>query len=343
MLNTSTTVLTRRGFAGVLAALPLAVASARTRAFAAPRLLIAQPTISDGIAKHFWVQGVGGQTPQPYGTFFLQANQPNPFTPTGVYTPVTWSAAGYTGLALPQPGTQLGIYNTRAQSAFAHTIAQMAGNAVGGFIYSPDLINGSASNNNGTAGMKQMICPSFQFPLGAPVFPFANGNNGIAASLDFQVPYATAAGIANVSSSYASSDFLLVHKTTGARVSYSVKLFALGANPTHDSTNYDVPTGSAIAAAVAATWSRYLTLGSGSAQMSGTTWSGWRTFSFTITTANAAAALTDIDTAMPGFLPSTNPADYILSTWHGNFETHYTAQQPATLGWSLANFQASLI
>jgi hypothetical protein len=335
-------MLTRRGITGAIAALPLALTiPARARA-ASSKLLIAQPAFSNGIAPNFHVQGVLGPA-APTGVFFLQSNQTNPFMSNGIFTPVTWDASRYTGLCCPSSKSQLGMYNTLVNAAVGHTVAQLSGGTVGAFINSGDLINGSATNQNGTAGMKQMICPCFNFPASPRLFPFAPGNGGLAVSLDFQVPTATASCLANSSTSYASSDFLLVHKTTGARVSYTAKLFIYGSLPARDGVNFDVPTQSVVIGGQAQFWSRYVTLDPSSALVSCVPWSGMRRFTYAITPKNAAAALADANAAMPGALPSVDPADYYLSTWHGNFETHYTFQQPATLGWSMSNLQVSLI
>jgi hypothetical protein len=66
----------------------------------------------------------------------------------------------------------------------------------------------------------------------------------------------------------------------------------------------------------------------------GTPWTGWRHFQWTIDQAQFVAALKYLAAKYPGKITSTDPTQYVLVQVHLNAEFHYSPT-PAELGWSM--------
>jgi hypothetical protein len=79
---------------------------------------------------------------------------------------------------------------------------------------------------------------------------------------------------------------------------------------------------------------QFVTPAATSTATTGTPWSGWRTFEWSISEAQFVGALEHLEAQFPGKAISTDPAQYVLAEVHLNAEFH-TKGQPAQLGWSM--------
>ena len=280
--------------------------------------LFAQPSES-GISGNLAVPPATN-TPVPNGTFELVLWQPDRFTSTGLLVLTGWDAGSKTGFTPSNPAVaQLGFRDLAGTST-----AQMEGDTVGAYINSQDL-------PPSTADQKMMITPELTFASGSQPMPFASGNATLHGSLDLQVP--TAVG----PDAYVVLD-MLFQTTSGVKISYGVAIFHNGAAPSAVTTGYDSPSNSYKLNSPLGVDQRFVTRASDSAGPTGTPWSGWRHFDWSISEAQFVSALEDLTASYPGQVTSTDPAQYVLAKVHLNAEFH-TRGQSADLGWSMRGLQ----
>ena len=312
--------------------------SARAKEKTTGQVLFQQPDIGNDIANHFSVTA----QPRPWnpiGIWFAHANQSNPFRSDNSFVPVNWDPEHLTGLQVSGDRhlCQRGIFNTQANLAAGHTVAQMQGNAVGAYLNSVDLVRGSPGN-------RMMISPQFLFP--DPMYtPFAKKHSVVTMSVDLQVPHATAAGINGVSNAYAKIDLLfycIVKGVAVCRFDYSCGLFTLDVNPKRDVAQIDTLTNTVIASHPLSSYTSGVNILPGSSQLQSSPWRGWKTFAWTIEESQFAAGIEMVARAFPTFALSKSTADYQLASTHLNAEIHYASAYPTTLGWSMRNLTISV-
>jgi hypothetical protein len=268
--------------------------------------------------------GIGGnllvplatQTKVPAGTFTLVLWQPNPYQSNGLLVPTSWDAGSQTGFTPSDPTTaQLGFQNLAGTST-----AQMEGDTVGAYINSQDL-------PPSTADQKMMITPQFDFASGSQPMPFANSQSVLHGSVDLQIPTAVGSDV------YVLAD-LLFEGANGVRISYGVSIFRNGGAGTTAGTGYDTPSSTYMLNSPLGVDETYITRATNSALATGTTWTGWRHFEWSISQAQFVSALQHLAAAFPVNVTSTDPTQYVLAEVHLNAEFH-TKGQPAQLGWSM--------
>jgi len=276
-------------------------------------ILFEQPDVA-GIAGHFVVPPAT-HTPPPKSVFGLVLWQPNRFQSSGELIPTAWDAGSRTAFTPSVAASaQLGFQNLTGTST-----AQMEGDTVGAYIDSADLPPSSADQ-------KMMITPQFLFPSGSEPVPFANPKTVLSGSMDLQIP--TAVG----RDTYVVLDLLFMDPN-GVRISYGVAVFHNGAsNPAVGSGVSDNNT--FMLNSPLGVDERFVTRATDSDSATGTPWSGWRHFEWSISEAQFASALQYLVTAFPGKVALEDPAQYLLAEVHLNAEFH-TNGQPAQLGWSM--------
>jgi hypothetical protein len=276
--------------------------------------LFDQP-LESGIANKLFVAHVT-KAGMPKGVFDLVALQPNPHTSNGQLVPTSWDAGAKTGFAPTSPTTaQLGFTNQADSST-----AQMEGDTVGAYLNSKDL-------PTNLSNQLMMISPQYIFPSGVSPVPFASSASVLNGELDLQIP--TAVG----KDTYVSADLSFLDPN-GLRVSYSVNLFHNGVRSFLVSTVYDAAEDIYILDAPLDAGQQFLSLAQGSVSATGTPWTGWRHFQWTIDQAQFVAALKYLAAKYPGKITSTDPTQYVLVQVHLNAEFHYSPT-PAELGWSM--------
>jgi hypothetical protein len=283
--------------------------------FAGTTVLFEQPTES-GIADKVWVAHVtkGGM---PTGSFDMIVMQSDPHTATGNLVSNSWDAGAVTGFVPTSPsGAQLSFTGKTGSST-----AQMQGDTVGAYINSTDLPTTKTNQ-------LMMITPQYRFPPGATPVPFASSTSLLNGELDLQVPTATG------DDTYVTADLLFLDPR-GTRISIGVKLFQNGvAGSTVLGTLYDASEKVYILNSPLAPRQQFLTQVQGSATSTGTPWTGWRHFEWTIDQAQFAAALKYLVAKYPGKIQSTDTTQYVLDEVHLNAEFHYSPAS-AELGWSM--------
>jgi hypothetical protein len=283
-------------------------------------VLFEQPQ-AGGIAGHFVVP-LASHTPPPKGAFTLVAWQVDRFQSNGELVATAWDAGSQTGFTpTDTTATQLGYRNQIGSST-----AQMQEGTVGAYLNSQDL-------PPSTADQKMMISPEFSFSAGSQPVPFASAQGLLSGALTLQVP--TAVG----PDTYVRAD-LLFEGQNGVRISYGVGLFRSGSHTPSVASGYDVPSNTYMLNSPLGVDQRYVTLASNSAVMTGTPWSGWRHFAWSISEAQFASGLQYLAAQFPGAVTSTDPSQYVLAEIHLNAEFH-THGQAAELGWSMQELQLS--
>jgi len=291
---------------------------------ASSRAAAATPTYTTNLFAQPWESGISGNffvppatnSPVPKGKFGLVLWQPDRFTSDGLLVPVGWGAGSKSGFTPSNPLiAQLGF-----QSKSGTSTAQMEGNEVGAYINSQDL-------PPSTTDQKMMITPEFTFALGSQPMPFASANTALHGSMDLQVP--TAVG----SAAYVVLD-MVFQTTSGVKISYGVAIFHNGAAPSAVTTGYDSPSNEYMLNSPLGVDQRFVARASDSAGPTGTPWSGWRHFDWSISEAQFANALKYLTSTYPGKVTSADPTQYMLTNVHLNAEFH-TKGKPAQLGWSM--------
>lgn len=314
------------GFAGNLAC----------SAAADPRVLYQQPTL-EAIAGRMLVQARA-----PEGEMALISWQKNPNTPTGAFVPVRWPVGQKTGL---DPAGDLAQWQMGMADRAGSTAAQVFKQAVGAYLNSDDLSAGGrdAAGNPlpGSGGYKMMVTPEIRFPMKAGIRPLADPNTSLRVSFDLQVPTAVDQQKSG-SHTYVNPCLVLVDPKTKVRISYIVVAFSKGYRIVKESVGYDDPSRSWMLHTYMSTNQQWMTLQPGSAVFHDQPWKGWKHFSFAITPANARAAFSALHAARPEIACSTNPADYVLQSFHLNAELKYNTAH-AELGWSLRDAKVELV
>jgi hypothetical protein len=277
-------------------------------------ILFEQPLVS-GIAGNFFVPPAT-HSPPPKGVFEMVLWQPDRFTANGLPVPTGWDAGARTGFI---PGSasiaQLGFQNKAGTST-----GQMEGDTVGAYLNSQDL-------PVSTSDQKMMMTPQFIFLAGSQPMPFLSAQSALHGALNLQVP--TAAG----SDTYVNAD-LLFKGPNGVRVSIGIDMFRNGGVPKAAGTGYDSPSNTYMLNSPLGVDQRFITKASTSAADTGTTWSGFRHFEWSMSEAQFVSALQHLIAAYPANVTSTDPAQYVLAEVHLNAEFH-TKGQAAQLGWSM--------
>ncbi len=247
--------------------------------------------------------------------------QPNPSSSNGQLVPTGWNAGSMTGFSPSSPldSMQLGFQNTTGTST-----AQMGGDTVGAYINSADL-------PGSPAGQKMMITPQFNFTAGNEPVPFATSGSSLGAEMDLQIPVALG------SSTYVLADFLFVG-ANGVRISYGIKIFMYGNAPSVVGGDYVSDANVYQINSPLLANQLYVTPTSDSALATGTPWTGWQHFAWTISDAQFVAALKYLAAEYPGLPLSTDPTQYVLTQLHLNAEFHFQPD-PAFLGWSMRGWQ----
>jgi len=277
-------------------------------------VLFEQPQLS-GIAGNFDVPPATHKG-APIGAFTLDLWQLNPFQANGQLVPTSWNAGALTGFTPSlTTGTQLGFQNRPGTST-----AQVEGDTVGAYINSQDLPPSSTDQ-------KMMITPQYHFPLGSQPMPFASPGVVLTGSMDLQIPVAVG------KDSYVVAD-LLFEDPRGVRISYGTAIFHNGATHPVVGSGYDAPSSSYMLNSPLGIDQEFVTADSNSAAATGTPWSGWRHFQWSISEAQFVGALQYLAAQFPGKGISTDPVEYVLVEVHLNAEFH-TQGKPAALGWSM--------
>jgi hypothetical protein len=276
--------------------------------------LFEQPQVS-GIANHFVVPPASHTGP-PQGVFTLVLWQANPFQSNGELVATGWDAGSKTGFTpSAMMASQLGFRNQTGSST-----AQMEDDAVGAYINSQDLPQSSADQ-------KMMITPQFTFQSGSEPVPFASAHTVLNGSMDLQIPTAVGSDV------YVVAD-LLFKGANGVRISYGVAIFRNGRPSPTAGTGHDAPTNSYMLNSPLGLDQRFVTRVANSAPATGTPWTGWRHFEWSISEAQFVSALEYLSAQFPGAVTSTDPAQYLLAEVHLNAEFHDQGNA-AALGWSM--------
>jgi hypothetical protein len=302
------------------------------------RVVFVQPVLG-GIASNFHVPPAEHKYPSDK-PFNLVLWQPNPGTLDGQLVPTDWPAGDKTGL---YPAAPLTEHQAGFRTAAGTSTVQIDGGAVGVFLTSRDLPNGSPGN-------KMMITPAFKPAKEQRVFPFAEPRIAVVNSLELQVPWARDLNQKG-NYTYVVAILVLEDRKTGTQISFEGDLFHHNVHPGRAQTRellqqnevgpYDEPSHSFQVGNPIMPGSRVITILPGSTQWQTQPWRGWRPFKFAITRANLQAALAALRAKAPGFRSSDDPADYALTEWHLNAEMQF-GSGPAELGWSMRRAQITL-
>lgn len=281
----------------------------------ATTVLFEQPQVT-GIAGHF-ADPLATHTAAPEGAFAMVLWEPDRFQSNGQPVPTGWDAGSQTGFTPSDAmSAQLGFQNQTGTST-----AQMEDGTVGAYLNSQDL-------PPSTSDQKMMITPEFTFPSGSQPLPFVSAQSSVSGSFDAQVPMAVGPD------TYVTADLLFEDVTSGVRISYGVVIFHNDDKNPVVSTGYDAPSGNYMLTSPLGVDQRYVTRASNSALWSGTPWSEWRHFEWSISEAQFVSGLQLLTTQFPGKVTSTDPSEYVLTKIHLNAEFH-TKGQVAELGWSM--------
>jgi hypothetical protein len=295
-------------------------ATATSGTGATPATMLFEQPQEGGIAGQLVVPNASGGSPVPEEVFALVLWQPNRFQSNGLLVPTGWDAGSRTGFTPANPSTaQLGFQDVAGSSA-----AQAQGDTVGAYLNSSDLPPSSADQ-------KMMITPEYRWVAGSEPVPFSSSQSSLSGSMDLQIPVATG------TDAYVVLDYLFT-APDGKQISYGIKVFHNGSADNAVGTSIDGPTGNYELNSPLGIIETYVTHGSDSAVNTGTPWSGWQHFDWSISQAQFAAALQFLNATYPGVFASLDPSQYMLSEVHLNAEFH-TQGQPAQLGWSMTGLK----
>ena len=200
----------------------------------------------------------------------------------------------------------------------------MDSDSVGAYLNSADL-------PGSPVGQKMMITPQFLFAPGSEPVPFASSGMTLNSSMFLQIP--TAVG----RETYVNADYLF-KGPNGVRFSFGIKIFTNGGKHPVLGSGYDVPSNTYMLNSPLLPGQSYVTVNPGGATSTGTPWSGWQQFSWSVSQAQFVAGLNYLSTQYPGTVPTTDPTQYVLAEVHLNAEFHFQPE-PAELGWSLRGWQ----
>jgi hypothetical protein len=185
----------------------------------------------------------------------------------------------------------------------------------------------------GSGGYKMMVTPEIRFSRKQDIRPFADPRGGLEVSFDLQVPVVDDQKKAG-SHSYVNPCLVFVDPKTKLKFSYIVVAFSYGYRIVKENIAFDEPSNSWMLHTYMAPGQQWVTLRPGSAEFSAQPWKGWKRYAYVITTANAQSALNAFKTQRPEIPCSTNPADYVLQSFHLNAEFNFRTAR-AELGWSM--------
>ena len=174
-----------------------------------------------------------------------------------------------------------------------------------------------------------------------PIRPFAEPNACLVTAFDLQVPVAVDQRKAG-SHSYVNPCFVFVDLKTKLKLSYIIVAFSNGFHVVKESIAFDEPSHSWMLHTYMTDNQQWVTLEAGSEVFQSKPWKGWKHFAFRITAANLQSALNAFRERQPSILCSTNPADYVVQSFHLNAELKYQTAH-AELGWSMRNATISLV
>jgi hypothetical protein len=301
-----------------------------------PVVLFKQPYLDD-IAGKLYVQAR-----IPEGELCLISWQKNPWTTNGTFIPVSWNVGENTGLEITEKSLerQAGMANRRGATA-----AQICGTAVGAYLNSDDLSGGGrdAAGNPlpGSGGYKMMVTPEIRFPMKPALKPFADPWDRLITSFDLQVPVALDQQKAG-SHSYVNPCFVFMDPKTKLKLSYIIVTFSNGYRIVKESVAYDEPSHSWMLHTYMSTNQEWVAPEPGSEVFQSRPWTGWKHFSFSISPAHVQSALNAFRQRQPMITCSTNPADYVLQSFHLNAELKFQTAH-AEMGWSMRDATISLV
>lgn len=311
----------------VAAGLPTAMAEESAH------VLFEQPALED-VAGNFYVPPATHRPP-PNDVFCMILWQPDPATPNGELVALTdWNAGEKTGFYPPQPMRQQAGFANRPNTS----AVQVAHDAVGAYLNSADLPNGSDGGLN-----KMMITPQYTWSAEHRTYPFAQTGKALVLSMQLQIPTANDEGNPH-NNTYADVDLLFTDRTSGVKISYGATLF-FNRHPVSPSrVAYDQPSNSYMVNSAVAAQNPWITLLPHSAVKQGAPWRGWKNFRYAVSEENFRAALAALKRNYPLINASMKPADYALSQFHLNTEMHFTprSQVPTELGWSMRKARITL-
>ena len=274
------------------------------------------------------------------GNFCIRCN-PTP----GHFAIVQWeanAAAGATGdVPMSWPlGTVTGLYPlgdlAKAQIGLRSNArasgAQIAGDAVGAFIDSADLPDGSLDS-------KFIITPSIEFSPWVKVFNSPNKTESIGVSFDLQVPVAVDQRRPQ-SSTYVVSDLMFHDTASNSNLYLNVIIFKNGVAGPANFVFFDQPTSTNAAVGSLTKTSSFMTPSDNSQLFQSNPWTGWRHFSYTVSKKNLEAAIDSVKARFPTVKMSSDPITWELRQWHLNAELLFR-DGPARMGWSMRHLTIS--
>ena len=301
-----------------------------------PVILFKQPPL-DTMAGKLYVQA---RTPD--GMFCLISWQKNPATTDGSFVPVGWNVGEKTGLEIADKllERQAGMVNRQGGTA-----AQVCGTAVGAYLNSDDLSGGGRDTEGnplpGSGGYKMMVTPEIRFSMKPALKPLVDPKASLVVAFDLQVPVALDQQKAG-SHSYVNPCFVFVDPKTKLKFSYIIVTFSNGYRISKESIAYDEPSHSWMLHTYMSTNQQWVVLEPGSEVFQSKPWKGWKHFSFSISPTQVRLALDAFRQHQPTLSCSTNPADYVLQSFHLNAELKYQSAH-AELGWSMRDATISLV
>ena len=296
--------------------------------------LFRQPSLP-GFGDHLYVQARA-----PVETFAMISWQKNPATADGKFVPGDWNVGEKTGLLIAGnlAEAQRGMRN-RAGS----TAAQMSGTGVGAYLNSADLSGGGVDAQGyplpGSGGYKMMVTPQINFSPVQVSHLFRTRGDMLRITMDLQIPVAVCAQKKG-SLTYVNPILVFSDPKRKVKISYIVGLFSSWATKKPakiiENIAYDDPSHSWMIHCNLVPGIRWATMGSDSSSYQALPWKGWKHFSYSITRENFESALHVFREQQPDLDCSTDPADYLLQSFHLNAELTYQTA-PTELGWSMRN------
>ncbi len=292
-------------------------------------VILRQPVLT-GVAQDFVIPLIDLK-PTPLGVFQMVLWQKSPYRPDGYTVPVHWDARTKTGLHVGG--------NENRQTGYADrpgtTIAQIAGAEVGAYLNSSDFEPTGRCD-------KMMVTPAYKFTKAEQRRPFAAPGGAVQVSLDLQVPSAESARGPN-SRSYVSADLEFTDPVSHVKISNGVNLFFnhFGGKGGPEIPGFDGPSHSYMMNTTLYPTSSWVKPLPDSALQSGTTWTGYRNFTYEISGANLRRAIAAIKMSYPDAALNPDPAQYELTMFHLNAEIQ-CAKGHAELGWSMKGLEISV-
>lgn len=303
-------------------------------ATAAAVVLVQQSSVP-GITPQFW-QVAGAGAPK-LDSFYVASQQPDQFTTTGAFVPVHWDPSSLTGIRCPTPASnyEAGIWNPGLWTAVGHTVAQMCGGTIGVFLNSVDY-------PTETPGNLIMIDPKYAWSR--PNNWLSDTASAIHVQLQLQVPFASSEQNTTPplsSQAYIKPDTQWCDSNAHC---LSVSPLAFGNGFTgsmSDNAVLNVANSGQVNVKTFFTHNdTVITLDQSSTTTQTLTWTGWRTFGYTLTYAGFRKAIALAQTAEPAdIILDADPAKWTLQGAHINAEMSYLpGVYETSMGWSVQNW-----